>query len=67
MSNDNLWAFFNFSPHLSANNQVGVTVNLGNLKDESIYNYWDDENCNKTLTELLQDLIKIESEQANEH
>ena len=64
MSNDNIHAFFNYSPHLDEGNRLHITVKLNGVQ---IYSNYDTGNYNKSIAELLQDLIKIESEQANEH
>ena len=64
MSNDNIHAFFNYSPHLDESHRTHAYVRLNNVR---IYDSYDEHNYDKNYAEIIQDLIKIESEQANEH
>ena len=58
MSNDNIWAFFDFNPHLDEKNRVLVRVKPADLESDDIYSSWD--NFDKPLAEIMQDLIGIE-------
>ena len=59
MSNDNIHAFFNYSPHLEEGNRLHITVKYNN---EQIYSNYETGNYNKSPAELLQDLIAIQYE-----
>ena len=65
MSNDNIWAFFEYNPHLEPDNRVCVSVKPGDIDADNIYNTWDD--LNKSLADIMSDLIKIQYEQEQEN
>ena len=61
MSNDHIWAFFEYLPHLDTKNRFSVRVKLADT-NKDFYNTWDMENFGKSLANILQDLIAIQYE-----
>ena len=62
MSNDHIWAFFEYLPHLKAENKISIRVKLAVEDEKDFYNTWDMENFGKSLANILQDLIAIQYE-----
>ena len=60
MSNGNIWAFFNYSPHLDAEHKVNVRVHPARLSSAVFYETLSTKNYDKSLAEIMQDLISIE-------
>ena len=60
MSNDNIWAFFSYSPHLDEKNRVSVRVSPADIDADCVYISSNIENYDKSLAEIMQDLISIE-------
>ena len=60
MSNDNIWAAFEYCPHLARPNKVIVRVRLANVENSEFYNSFYEPNYDKDLPEILQDLIGLE-------
>ena len=61
MSNDHIWAFFETMPNLKEKDAFSVRVKLAGVKVD-FYNTWHMENWNKSLADILQDLIAIQYE-----
>ena len=59
MSNDKIWAFFEFCPHID---EIIVRVRSADENSSDFYNSFYEPNYGKSLADIMQDLIEIQYE-----